>query len=462
MTTVSRLLFTKYWMLVHLLVSASILCFFPCNAMGFGLWATSSLLLVMFALPPIYKGESFWGARERVKRAFSRDLLFWTGLPALFFLLAQLFNNRGTELIGTYDPILRKTIWDYAPAKASWLPSSFDPFAEGASGGTFFVAFLIALCCAVVIRCALPRKQRLALLIGLAIISGAYGFLYACFGDCFLPTMVDIDRSLLFILMLCVSFGIVIEHFLENRPRVCIWGLAGIVLNGYALMAIGSPWMATIGAIFVVLYLFFVISMVMGNGRGRRFVWAVILILPVLLGCGLGLAITKKTGPWSVMTNEFVRAESSETYSEQWSFRTDLASDISRTHIFVGNGPEAFEKLAPLRIKGKKNWALWKSDSGLPSDFFKFLLEQGVVGMFLIFLPLLALFVTAIMRLLEYFQDHHSHYSLRYIFIAITSAVGLLTIFVFSTFATPLHSPALLCMLFMVFATLQGWLPRKK
>lgn len=449
-------------MLAHLLVSAGILCFFPCHAIGFGLWAVTSLLLVMFTLPPIYKGESFWGARERVKRAFCGDVLFWTGLPALFFLLAQLFNTRGTELIGTYDSILRKTLWDYAPARASWLPSSFDPFAEGASGASFFVAFLISLACAIVIRCALPRKQRLALLIGLALISGLYGFLYVCFGDAFLSSMVDTDRSLLFILMLCVSIGIVIEHFLERRLSICIWGLVGAALNGFALMAIGSPWLATLGAFFVVVYLFFVISMVMGAGRGKRFVWAVILILPILLSSGLGLAITKKSGPWSIMTNEFVRADMSEAYSEQWSFRTDLASEISRTHIFVGNGPESFEKLAPLRIKGRKQWNLWKADTGLPSDFFTFLLEQGIVGTFFIFLPLLVLFVLAIVRLLEYVQNRHVHYSLRYIFIAITSTIGLIVTFSVSTFATPLHSPAMLCILFMVFATLQGWLPRKK
>lgn len=458
----SRLLFTKYWMLVHLLVSAGILCFFPCNAMGLGLWCVSSLLLVMFTLPPIYKGESFWGARDRVQHAFCRDILFWTGLPALFFLLAQLFNTRGTELIGTYDPILRKTLWDYAPAKATWLPSSFDAFAEGATGCTFFVSFLIGLTCAIVIRCALPRKQRLALLIGLALISGVCGFLYVCFGDAFLPTMGDIERSLLFMLMLCVSLGITIEHFLENRFPVCVWGLSGAVLNGFALMAIGSPLLAAIGLLLLLLYVCFAISMVMGNGRGKRFVWAVILILPMLLGCGLGLAITEASGPWSVMTDEFAREEVYTDYSEQWTFRTDLAADLSKSHSLVGNGPNAFEKLAPLRIKGKKNWALWEADTGLPSDTFTFLLEQGFVGLVLILLPFLALLVTALMRLIEYFQDQRSHYSLRYIFIAITSTIGIVMTFVFATFATPFHTPGLLCMFFMVFATLHGFLPRKK
>lgn len=458
----SRLLFTKYWMLVHLLVSAGILCFFAPSAMGCGLWCATSLLLVMFTVPPIYKGESFWSARERVKHAFCKEPLFWAGLPALFFLLAQLFNPRGTELIGSYDPILKKTLWDYAPAKATWLPSSFEPFAEGSTGSLFFVAFLVSLTCAIVIRCALPRKQRLLLLIGLTVLSGLYGFFFTCFGEACLPAMGDVERSLLFILMLCVSLGITMEHFLEHRLTLAMWGLGGAVLNGFSLMAIGSPWMATFGALVILGYIGFTISMVMGKGRGKRFVWAVILILPMFLGPGLGLAVTKKTGPWSIMTRPAVRSEAVETAFEQWSFRTELASALAKDHLVAGQGPGAFDRLAPMRLKGKKAWTQWRADKGLPSDLFTFILEQGYLGLLLIFLPFGVLLVQALMTLVDYCQHRHHAYSVRYIFIAITSTVGLLATFALMTFATPLHTPGMLCAVLMVFATLQGWLPRKR
>jgi hypothetical protein len=416
----------------------------------------------MFALPPIYKGESFWSARERVKLAFCKDPLFWSALPILFFLFAQLFNPRGSELIGAYNPGLKKTVWEYAPAKTEWLPASFEPFSEDATGGMLFVALLVGITCALVIRCALPRKQRLALLIGLALLSGGYGFLFTCFGSSILPALGDIERGVLFVLMLCVSLGIAIEHFLEHRLSLCVWGLAGAVLNGFALMALGSPLTAVIGLAVIVIYICFSISMVMGKGRGKRFVWAVILILPMLLGPGLGLAVTKTTGPWSLITNEYARQEMYAQYDEQWTFRTDAAVDLSREHLLLGQGSDAFDYLVPLQLKGKKMWRKWEAAEGLPSDIFTFLLEQGFVGIILFFLPFIVLLIQTLMTLVEYAQNRHMHYSLRYVFIAITSAIGLVVAFAMTTFATPLHSPIVLCAMFIVFATLRGWLPRKR
>lgn len=484
----SRLLFTKYWMLAHLFVSASILCFFSVSAIGVALWATTSLLMVMFALPPVYRGESFWGARERVKSAFCKDLLFWTGLPAVFFLFIQLFNSRSTERFCTIETIVKKlsdikckdgsiiegatttitnTIWSYAPAKTAWLPSSFDdPLV-----GSFFVAFLVGLVCAIVIRCALPRKQRLSLLIGLSLLSGLYGCLYSLFGDTFLPAMVDTDRSLLFILMLCVSLGIVMEHFLEHRLEPFFFGLAGAVLNAYSLLSIGSPILATVGGGILIIYLFFAVSMAMGTGRGKRFVWSVILILPILLGGGLGLAIGKNTGPWSVLMNDVNRKEYYTNYQNHWSLFTDIEVSIAKDHLFVGSGPTALKRLAPDYIDGgeKEKWKMWENaltadetNPPLYSDIFSLFMEHGLLGMFFILLPFLALFVHAAMILIEYFQNKHAHYSLRYIFIAISIMVGLVVVFGSMIFATPLHSPLLLCLLFMVFSTLTGWLPKRK
>ncbi len=410
----------------------------------------------MFYLPPILKGESFWIARQRVKQRFSVDSVFWMGLVAILYLLVQLFNERSSTRIFVNGH------WEYGPAKAAFLPSSISPFEGEAWGVVFLVSFAVSIVCVVLVRCALPRKQRLALLIGVSYLTGFYALLSIVFGAWAKTIASSLEGATLWMLMFSVSLGIVVEHFLEKRKEICVWALVAAALNVLGLMCCGTPGMAMFGVLLTVFYAFFSMFIVSGSHVGIRSLWMIILIVPIVLSVGLGLALGKDKGPWHYFTHTDRWSNEITQSFDRWSFRNEVAGKVLNKSVFYGHGPDAFKRVGPSTIKGSSNWKKWKAETEQPSDIMQLLIEQGLFGFLLVILPILAMIGRCLLRLMEYIQSRKHYYSIRYVFVAIGASIGLLTTITMTFVANPLHTPIVLGCFLVVLSTLSGWLPRKR
>jgi hypothetical protein len=79
--------------LAHLLVTAGTLCFNPTPSAGLALWSALSLLLMVLCLPPVFRGESFWIARQRVASVMRGDAVLWMSLVAVLYVGCQVLNE---------------------------------------------------------------------------------------------------------------------------------------------------------------------------------------------------------------------------------------------------------------------------------------------------------------------------------------------------------------------------------
>lgn len=455
-----RLLLTKYWVLAHLLVTAGTLCFVPRLSVGLGLWLASSLLLMVLCLPPVLKGESFWMARVRVGQALRKDVVAWAGLLGVLYVGLQLFN--GPRVLA-YASELRR--WVFSPPPMPFFPSSI----ERGAGETFLVGLLGALACALAVRCALPRKQRLFALIGLGLLTGLVavgGVGVACVtGET--PSFAwfggGYDVSVLWLLMLCVCFGVAGEAFLEGRVGTFVVALAAACVNELGLFAAGHAALLGVSVPVVVIWLAFSVFAVRASGRFPRLLWHCAMLLPPLFVAGIGLALVP--GAEAVRaglgTSEWSRAM--ETFASQWSFRAGLSLQVLGMNPMLGVGPEGFGEMARFYLKGRLDWSLWKTGgTALPCDFLRLLTERGMVGGLLLLLPGAAMLGRCLMRWVEFRQDTRHHYSLRYVFVLAGSLLGVLCVLLASLVGTPLHTPAVLCVFLTVCACMGGWMPRAR
>lgn len=449
-----RILLTKYWVLAHLLVTAGTLCFAPEPRAFQGLWCACSLLAMAMALPPVRRGETFWLARQRVDGSLRADIVLWSGLLALIWVGVALLN--GPRALA-YSAELKR--WVYAAAPMAFLPSSV---ALGAGTG-FWTGLLGGLSGAVVLRCVLPRSQRLVALLGLGALTGvlALGGVVAAAAAGAAPAWAWLggafDAGVLWFLLLCVCLGVVLESFLEGHWKTLVWALALALANGIGVVAFAPVQVLAMGSVAAAVYLCVVVVAVRGSGRYPRIMWYGVLALPVLFGAGLGLAL----GPARSLWMPEAWAAQFEAFFTQWSFRADLALQVWRSEPMLGVGPEGMGHFARFFVKGSRAWTLWRAaGSGVPCDFLRLLAERGMMGALLLLLPGAAMFGKCLMQWVEFRQSGRRHYSLRYIFVFAGAAVGVLGVLLASLVGTPLHTPAVLCVFVMVCATLSGWMPR--
>lgn len=454
-----RVLLTKYWVLAHLLVIASTLCFAPVLSAGAGLWASVSLLLMMLCLPPILKGESFWLARSRVANVLRGDPLFWCLLLVTFYVGTPLFNGP-RDLI--YSVELRR--WIFTDPLFKFFPASI----KLGEGVPFFCGIVGGLTAAVAVRVALPRRHRLYTLIGLACLGGilAMGSVAFSLITGLAPTFDWLGgtyaASTLWILLFSVSLGIAGEAFMEGRIREMAVALGVAFANQFGLFAFASALPLVLGIVITIVYLFFAVFAVRAAGRYPRVLWRSVLLLPMCFGAGLGLALAPE-GCGMAYLNTELWAERLAAFSSQWGLRADLAFKVFGTNPMLGTGPDGFEHMARFFLKGSQNWALWRSGgTGLPCDLFVLLVERGMMGSLLLILPGAAMLGRCLMRWVEYRQSVRKRYSLRYIFVLMGSLLGVVVTLALSFAGTPLHSPAVLCFFLVVCACMGGWMPRPR
>ena len=455
-----RILLTKYWVLVHLLLVAGTLCFAPALSVGFGLWAAASLLLMTLCLPPVFRGESFWLARRRVAQAMRGDVVAWSALLCVAYVGVGLLN--GPRAFGFEPELLR---WVYAPPRMPAMPSSIDP----AEGVPFFVGLLCALACALAVRVGLPRGQRLYALIGLGALTGALaavgvGVALATGGA---PSFGGVGgrfvASALWLMRVGVCRGIVGEAFLEGRLRLCAAALAAACLNEMALFAFGTPLMAGLGAVVAVVWLAFAAFAVRACGRGLALLWNTVLMAPVALSAGVGFALLPGAAAVWAGVGQASLAAGVEAFLAQWPFRAGLALEVLGRNPMLGVGPEGFAHTARFYVEGSLAWGLWREGgTGVPCDFLKLLCERGMIGALLLLIPGGAMLGRCLMRWVAFSQDRRRRYSLRYVFVLVGSLLGVVSMLGASLVGTPLHEPAALCAFLIVCACMGGWMPRPR
>lgn len=450
-----QVLLTKYWVLAHLLVTAGTLCFFP-EAVGLAVWAAAATLLAVLLLPPVMHGEGFFAARARVWRIFSHDAFVYASLLAAIYLGVQLLNAPRESL---FDPELRR--WVFSPAPLPLFPSSLD-----GCGGGLLTGLLGGVTAAAAIRAVLPRRQRVVLLAGLALIVGTAGVCVAFLDGGFLTDISVFGRSawaLTAFLMGCVGLGVTAEMFLEGHRKMLAAALVAVFLDFAALSALASHVLLVVALFVLVLWIVFVPLAVRLGARFPKMLWIVALLLPPLAGFGLGLSAD---GAFAAVTDLFSPESLSAPLAdfwEQWAFRCGLAADVFGSEPMLGIGPEGFGEAARFYVKGRQNWALWNAGgSGVPCDFMLLLAEQGMVGTLLVLLPGASLIGSMLMGAVEVLQDRRSRYSYRYVFVLFGSLVGVVGVLLFSLIGTPLHAPLTLCVFLTVCACLTGWLPRRR
>lgn len=455
-----RILLTKYWVLVHLLLVAGTLCFAPAPSVGFGLWAAASLLLMALCLPPVFRGEGFWLARRRVAQAMRGDVVAWSALLCVAYVGVGLIN--GPRAFGFEPELLR---WVYAPPRMPAMPSSIDP----AEGVPFFVGLLCALACAVAVRAALPRGQRLYALIGLGLLTGALalvgaGVALATGGaPAFGWLGGRFSASTLWLLMFCVSLGIVGEMFLEGRLWPSATALAAACLNEMALFAFGTPLMAGLAALVAVVWLLFAAFAVRACGRGLPLLWNTVLMTPVVFSGLVGFTLLPGAAAVWEGVGQASLSAGWEAFLAQWPFRAGLALEVLGRNPMLGVGPEGFAHTARFYVEGSLAWGLWREGgAGVPCDFLKLLCERGLIGTLLLLIPGFAMLGRCLMCWVEFRQNRRRHYSLRYVFVLVGSLLGVVFTLGASFVGTPLHGPAALCAFLIVCACMGGWMPRPR
>jgi hypothetical protein len=379
---------------------------------------------------------------------------------AITYVGVQLLNGpRALE----YASELKR--WVFTTPTFPFLPSSIEPSA----GVPTFTGLLAGLAMAIVIRCALPRKQRLFMLIGVTLITGLlalWGALFTLFTNT-APTFGWLggvfDASTLWLLSGCTALGIVGEAFLERHPRTMIVAFIAATCNFLGIFAFGHVLMVIMATIIVIAWIFFSLIAIRASGQYPRILWRCVLLLPILIAAGFGLTLTLGPETFRPELQMHTWAETLETFFSQWSFRAGVAIDVFSAEPMLGSGPEAFQHSARFFIKGALPWALWKSGGdALPCDFLRLLAECGMIGTLLLLLPGVAMLGRCAMRWFEFQQSNRRHYSIRYIVILVGSFVGIICTLICSLFGTPLHSPAVISTFLLIFACMGGWMPRPR
>ncbi len=458
-----QIVLTKYWVLAHLLVTAGTLCCLPTLSPVGGIWCAVSLLIMMFFLPPIRKGESFWLVRARISQSTWRDVVLYASFLAFLYVGSQVMNGP-REFI--FEPELKRWIYELP----SWrgLPSSVNP----ADGVPFFVGLTAGLACAVAIRNALPRKQCLYLLLGLGglgtllVVGGLLVTLCSGAQPAFAWCGGAFGMGTLCLLLFCVQLGIALEAFLEGHRKMLAWALVAAVFAEMGVLVFGTITVKLLMLLLAVIYILLSLFVVRGGGRYPKVLWCVVLLLPVLFGFGLGLALMQ-SGDVSMLFTPSMWTDGYTAFCDQWTFRAGLGFEVFADEPMLGSGPAGLAYFAEHHLETRLDWALWQQGgTGFMCDLFALMTQCGMVGTLLLLIPGGALLGRCLMQLVEYLANraspHRVHYSLRYLFVLFGSAAGVVSVLMLSFIGTPLHAPAVLVVFLIVSACMGEWMPRKR
>ena len=459
---------TKYWVLAHLLLVAGTLCFVPNLSAWFALWAAGSLLLFARFLPPVLKGEGFWAARARVERTMGRDVLTWAGILAVLYVGIALFNGPRDFVLDLSSfnvlDLSAKPKWRFTDPPMAFAPSAVLP----AEGVPFFVGLLCGVACALAVRAALPRSQRLLALVGVGLLAGLVA-VFALVAPGLaegLPWLGGMEgATALWVLLFCVCLGVTGETFLRRRGCLCAVALAAACLNILGVFAFGGTLAIMLAGMVTVLWFVCAGFAARVSGRKLAVLWGGALSAPIVVAAFAGFFLVPGGRDFGALFGHETLSTSWEAFSTQWSFRQALAFDVLDLNSMLGVGPNGLAHFAQqvLDANDASAWELWRSGgNALPCDLTRLLVERGLLGALLILLPGIALLGRCAVRGIALSRLRTRRLDYRYCFVFVGSLLGVVLMLVFSVIGAPLHAPAPLCAFLIVCACLAGWLPRPR
>lgn len=459
-----QLLFTKYWVFAHLMVLAGTLFFLPNTAMKLNatIWCCFSSWLFAYLLPVVLRGETFLLARIRWIDSIIHHVITYMGVLLLLFILCRYYNS-GRDFVFN-DDILR---WEYAKALYPGLPSSITPQA----GVSFICALLGGLTCVLLSDSLFTRRLKFYLVQSF-LAWGAIGAVIAFILMQLHPESTtgwhficenSFYAGILHLLLLSVALGCMIGSYLEIRPKRYYWSASCALLNLFGALLSTSLMVWIIAAILTLVGL---ITFLLAVARSKQLKGSLHIIGAIV---GVIFAwiyfftlINTKEMTLPIFTSTYWATQFSQ-FIEVWVFRNNIALQIWENAPTYGVGFDGVSQVARFHLVSQADWDLFYAPILGSTDHVRFLSEHGILGMFLLYLPVLFLLWRILLKWVTILQDPlHNAYSYRFIFVFWGTLLGLIIVFLASFVDTPLHDPTVYYVSFCLFGCLPNWLPRAR
>lgn len=394
-------LVTKYGLAAHLAFLAVAPLFLSPVPI---LWLSALGLIWLMMEPSRIGSEMLHDARRRVWRSLRTDPLFWV-LLALVVLSGVRALNTGIAM--AYDAEMMK--WRLSPPSVPFLPGSVE--------GKGFVGFAIAVATWVTLsgcRHALGKKARVAFVLS----AGLFASVILLLGLFF----VDTSRSEFLKAVSCplteplypgVAYGILfllslpnLAAVFENRWwKVFLFAILALLGSAVGLVLYAPPTaIALFAAAGIILILYDVAYL--------RFKVSKTSDSKYLVFCGIALAIAGMTvmtvlpaDVFSAKTEPFMTGDFFEkSFFEIRRTLSDVSLRIWSQAPWLGTGLGSF----PQALAFNAEPADWTKISALQiaplNGYWLLLAERGVIGAFVLVVPLALLLLTWIRRLISAFR----------------------------------------------------------
>lgn len=389
---------TKYGLAAHLAILAVAPLFLSETAI---LWVAALVAVAVIMEPSRIGQEMLHDARHRVARSLVRDPLFWVGIILTVLATVRALNS-GISLV--YDAEVAK--WSLSSPGMGILPGSV----AGTGGWHFATACAGFLVVAMGCRHALGRSARgafaliapfLAAIVALVRLVLSYGNakslsdMMSC--PCTNPVYDGCAYGLFFLLSIAAMADVFERRWWRSLPMAAV-GILGTAVGLFFFSPIIVSLAHAAAAVVMLLYVFVYLRIKVSKTADFR----------CLVVCGLALVFAAMA-VMTIAPNEFLEAKlepllSGQLLSQEFlSVRETLSRisfDIWREHPWLGTGLGSFPIDLGLHARAE-DWKLIPAVQTAPlNGYWLLLAERGVIGAFLLAVPLALLLVTYVRNLI--------------------------------------------------------------
>lgn len=388
---------TKYGLAAHLALLAVAPLFLSETAI---LWVAALVAVGVIMEPSRVGSEMLHDARRRVARGLLRDPLFWVGLTLVVIAAIRALNT-GVAL--AYDAEGGK--WSLATPIMPILPGSV----EGVGGWHFAMAcagLVLVMGC----RHALGRSARSAFVLAASFFASIIVFVKLLavrtniealthFVECSRndPAYEGCAYGILF-LMSTATLATVFERRWWRSLLVAVVGICGTLLGLFYLAPPPSTVLFGGASLLMLLYVFVYLRLKISKTADFRclVVYSMVVSFAVMIALTIGpdLILQQKAEPY--LTGAFLD-------STFWPVR-EVLSRVSfaawRDHPWLGTGLGSYS-IDMSMYAVSADWKVITSLQTSPlNGYWLLLAERGVVGAFLLAIPLTIMLVTYVRKLL--------------------------------------------------------------
>lgn len=388
---------TKYGLAAHLAIVAIAPLFLSETAI---LWVASLAVSGILMEPSRVGAEMIHDARRRVARNLLRDPLLWVCL-VLTVVAAVRALNSGVAL--TYDAEVAK--WTLSSPRMQVLPGCV----KGVGLQHFTLAFM-ALVLVMGCRHALGRSARSAFAMIASLLGGGVAFwqLFAMRSDTqdlirmvscpqTDPTYLGPAYGICWLLGIAALATVFERRWWRSLP-LAILGICGSALG---LFCFSPPRLIVLYAgsgVLMLLYLFVYLRLKISKTADFRalVVWGMAMAFAAMLAMLVvpDTVLQDKVAPFltgEFLTDEFLAARKA---------LSRISFDVWRANPWLGTGLGSFD-IDMNMLAGPSDWKVITALQSAPlNGYWLILAERGVVGAFLLGVPLVILLATYVRRLI--------------------------------------------------------------